>query len=86
VIKTDSFRLKEEAKALAKRIDLEVDSITTTTDVEEKREREERLQAMRDKLEILGVQSEINLPEVRWRVSNAMGKGCSSTFKGIKFL
>jgi hypothetical protein len=37
------------------------------------RDEEEALEKMREKLYILQVQSEVNLPEVRWRVANAMG-------------
>ena len=72
VIKADSVRLKEEAKVLKRRIDEEVEAIKAISEMEE-REGEELLEMMREKLETLEVQSEVNLPEVRWRVSNAMG-------------
>jgi hypothetical protein len=38
------------------------------------------LEKMLEKLNILEVQSWINLPSVRWTVNNAMGSSCSSLF------
>jgi large subunit ribosomal protein L35 len=35
---------------------------------------EDALEKKRKKLHILEVQSEINLPEVRWKVANGMGE------------
>ena len=34
------------------------------------------LEKMRQRLHILQVQSEVNLPDVRWKVANAMGRSC----------
>ncbi|RDB29152.1 54S ribosomal protein L35, mitochondrial [Hypsizygus marmoreus] len=74
VIRTDSIRLQEEAEGLRKEIG-EMES-----KVEElggwgsdgAREVEERLEKTRARLGILEVQAGVNLPEVRWRVANAM--------------
>jgi large subunit ribosomal protein L35 len=89
VIKTDSIRLKEEAKELRTRIgfsentfqelsaktkELSEDSQERQSLTEEVNLLDEQLEAMRVKLNILEVQSEINLPDVRWRVANAMGQ------------
>ena len=89
VIKTDSIRLKEEAKELRTRIglaentfqelsakakELSEDSQEKQSLIEEVNLLDEQLEAMRVKLNILEVQSEINLPDVRWRVANAMGQ------------
>ena len=89
VIKTDSIRLKEEAKELRTRIglaentfqefsakakELSEDSQERRSLTEEVNLLDEQLEAMRVKLNILEVQSEINLPDVRWRVANAMGQ------------
>jgi large subunit ribosomal protein L35 len=40
---------------------------------EEKKAMEDKLEKLRARLKILDVQSEVNLPEVRWSVANAMG-------------
>ncbi|EDR02032.1 uncharacterized protein LACBIDRAFT_295521 [Laccaria bicolor S238N-H82] len=93
VIKTDSFRLKEEAKELRTRIglaentfqelsakakELSEDSQERQTLTEEVNLLDEQLEAMRVKLNILEVQSEINLPDVRhlveqkWRKDGAL--------------
>lgn len=60
----DSAALKKEAEQLNAAISKE----------EEAPERDEHaLEKKREKLNILEVQSEINLPEVRWKVANGMG-------------
>jgi large subunit ribosomal protein L35 len=51
---------------------MEVDALGGPT-AESAREVQEALEKMREKLYILQVQSQINLPEVRWRVANSMG-------------
>ena len=40
---------------------------------EEMRTLDEELEKMLEKLNIIEVQSEVNLPDVRWKVNNAMG-------------
>lgn len=72
VIRTDSIRLGEEAKNLRVRID-EKEAERQTKTVPEQVLLDEELRALREKLNILQVQSEINLPDVRWKVDNAMG-------------
>ncbi|KAG5646911.1 hypothetical protein DXG03_001987 [Asterophora parasitica] len=74
LLKTDSIRLQTEADGVRKEIkDLE-GKVTELGgyDSEGAREAEERLEEKREKLHILQVQSKVNLPEVRWRVANAM--------------
>jgi len=74
VIRTDSIRLAKQASELKVRIaekEKKVAELGGPT-TEAARENEEALEKMREKLYILQVQSEINLPEVRWRVANAM--------------
>jgi len=39
------------------------------------------LENMLEKLNILEAQSQINLPNVRWMVNNAMGTSCSLSFR-----
>jgi large subunit ribosomal protein L35 len=64
-LKKDSAALKKETEELQVIISKE----------EEDPERDEvALQKKREKLNILEVQSEINLPEVRWQVANGMGR------------
>jgi large subunit ribosomal protein L35 len=58
----DSSALKREAKELRAAIS------------EQENGDEDALEKIRAKLNILEVQSEINLPEVRWRVANGMGE------------
>lgn len=73
VIRSDAYVLRQEVKAMKKSI-REVEEGLEKSAESERAEVEERLEKMREKLEILEVQSEINLPEVRWRVRNAMGE------------
>lgn len=80
VLRTDSIRLGEEADTLAARI-REVEKGVLEGGgygAEAVREAEAELERMREKLHVLRVQSEVNLPEVRWRVANAMGMSVSS--------
>lgn len=65
--------LRQEVKAMKKGI-REAEEELEKSGESERGEIEERLEKMREKLEIVEVQSEINLPEVRWRVRNAMGE------------
>lgn len=75
VIRADSVQLHKEAAELKLRIAEKEKQVLDlggpTTEVA--REGEEALEKMREKLYILQVQSEINLPHVRWKVANAMG-------------
>lgn len=85
LIKADSLRLKEEAKGVRQKVlamegDLEVvrgkqGVVGEPTEgvVNDVVAKEAELEKLRAKLEILEVQSEINLPQVRWSVANAMG-------------
>jgi large subunit ribosomal protein L35 len=63
VIKNDSSRLKQEAKELR----------ATLAESEGCHIDEHTLNALRDRLTIIEVQSEINLPMVRWMCNNGMG-------------
>ena len=75
VIRTDSIQLSKEVKELEARIaegELKFRESDGQT-VETTRENDEVLEKMRERLYILQVQSKINLPEVRWKVANAMG-------------
>jgi large subunit ribosomal protein L35 len=64
-IMEDSAVLKKEAEEL--RVSMEKE--------EEDPDREEgALEKKRERLDILEIQSEINLPEVRWKVDNNMGR------------
>ena len=68
-IHRDSARLRGEMSALKKQVlELEVQS------VEDVEAREQQLRVMREKIGILQVQSYVNLPEVRWKAANGMGK------------
>jgi hypothetical protein len=75
VIRTDSLQLCGEVIELQARIaEKEIKVLELGGPMAEAaREDERALEKMREKLYILQVQSEINLPEVRWRVANAMG-------------
>lgn len=69
VIRTDSIQLLNEARELEALVVKQERIVQRPGDEPEV---EEALEKMREKLYILQVQSEINLPEVRWRVANAM--------------
>jgi hypothetical protein len=64
LIRRDSNKLKAEADALRAAL-FEAESSRDTTD--------ETLSALRKRLAIVEVQSEVNLPDVRWRCANKMG-------------
>ncbi|KAG6809515.1 hypothetical protein H0H92_015961 [Tricholoma furcatifolium] len=73
LITKDSYRLTQEAKAVRKEVlalDAQVRELGWGT--EEAQALEEELEQKRKKLRILEVQSQINVPEVRWKVANAM--------------
>jgi large subunit ribosomal protein L35 len=61
----DSAALKREAKELRATISKQEEALERDDDT---------LGKKWAKLNILEVQSEINLPEVRWKVANGMGK------------
>ncbi|KAJ7139447.1 phosphatidylethanolamine-binding protein [Mycena epipterygia] len=74
LIRVDARRVRADA-ARQRREVLRVHKVLSTPDEvqgEKKRELEADLEKMRAKLEILEVQSEVNLPDVRWSVANAM--------------
>ena len=68
VIHRDSWALKQEAYALRRRIERMESNLDS---VDHKQIAEDK-----NKLEILEVQSEINLPSIRWKFANAMGEFC----------
>jgi len=73
-LKADAAAVASEASALEKEIDAkeaEYQALKAKGDEVEALDAE--LEKMREKLVILKVQSEVNLPEVRWKVANAMG-------------
>ena len=50
------------------------DSVEKRSSLNEKMQTlDEELEKMLEKLNIIEVQSEVNLPDVRWKVNNAMG-------------
>ncbi|KAJ7171718.1 phosphatidylethanolamine-binding protein [Mycena crocata] len=78
VIRMDARRVRAEAEKKRKEV-LRMHKMLSgalpgaaPVEGEEKRALEGELEKMREKLEILDVQSEVNLPEVRWSVANAM--------------
>ena len=63
-IAKDSRLLKKEVECLK----------TSIENLEKAPEKDEKaLQAMKQKLGVLEVQSEVNLPDVRWKCANGMG-------------
>ncbi|KAF8060919.1 phosphatidylethanolamine-binding protein [Lyophyllum atratum] len=74
LIRTDSIRVGEEADAVrqtVKELEGKVEELGGWGS-EAAREVEVELEKKRARLNILEVQSQVNLPEVRWRVTNAM--------------
>jgi len=63
-IKTDSEILKTEIQQLQASLEKLATALEPNTDVIQKTE---------EKLSILEIQSQVNLPEVRWKVRNGMG-------------
>jgi len=88
-LKQDSAQVKAEADALRAQVEAkEVKYQQLKAEAEAKDDfvlrkqldaLDEELEAMLKKLNILEVQSEVNLPDVRWSVDNAMGT-CISAF------
>ncbi|KAG5638189.1 hypothetical protein H0H81_001391 [Sphagnurus paluster] len=73
LLRTDSIRLAEEADGVRREVEaLEAELSAGGAEVEVAREKEALLEKKREKLKILEVQSQVNLPEVRWKVANAM--------------
>ncbi|PFH50713.1 hypothetical protein AMATHDRAFT_60524, partial [Amanita thiersii Skay4041] len=81
LIQNDSNRLKQEAGALQARIDAveeEYQAMIKARDAGKGIEegvleaKNQEIEQMRIKLNVLDVQSEVNLPSTRWRVANAM--------------
>ncbi|KIL71109.1 hypothetical protein M378DRAFT_116719 [Amanita muscaria Koide BX008] len=72
LIQKDSFRLKHEAEALRSEIEAQEAEIEKHPDETVLTAKDKELENMRKRLHILEVQSEINLPNVRWNVANAL--------------
>lgn len=83
-LQADSLKLKLEARELGKIIagkEAEYQTLSRRVDAEptnekiteEKNVKDIELESLREKELILEVQSEINLPQVRWEIANAMG-------------
>lgn len=78
LLNADSVQIKSEADVLRTRIQaLEEQKLAMAAQqaqnaLEPTIRVDDELEAMRKKLRILEVQGEINLPDVRWRVANAM--------------
>ncbi|TFK18802.1 PEBP-like protein [Coprinopsis marcescibilis] len=74
----DNEGLKVEVEDLKKEIEGKEaryqESKNVQASAEHVRELDEELERLREKLHVLEVQSEINLPEVRWKVANAMAR------------
>lgn len=77
LIKADSVKLKKEAEGLREVIkdtEARIGRVGRHERSEEEVEEDDRvLNDCRKRLEILEIQSEINLPSVRWECTNAMG-------------
>ncbi|KAJ3751184.1 hypothetical protein DFH05DRAFT_1470299 [Lentinula detonsa] len=72
IIIRDSEDLTKEAKELGKKIDaLETEAEEVKDNTEKLNEILKELEAMRERYHILSVQSQINMPSVRWTVANA---------------
>lgn len=67
-IKRDSKARKEEIK----RYQVTLDKAQNESEVDSK-----EVERLREKIKILEVQSEINLPSVRWKARNGLGEGSS---------
>ncbi|KAJ6573882.1 phosphatidylethanolamine-binding protein [Mycena vulgaris] len=74
VIRVDARRVNKEAIKLRREVTRAHWRLSggVELEAEEKRAKEAELEKMRAKLEILEVQSEVNLPDVRWSVANGM--------------
>ncbi|KAJ7725524.1 phosphatidylethanolamine-binding protein [Mycena maculata] len=79
VIRADARRVRKEAaeqrakvRAAHEKLVAETEAGGKLVEGEARKTLEGELEGMRERLEILEVQSEVNLPEVRWSVANAM--------------
>lgn len=78
VLKRDSAALKAEVEELRRHIEAEERRYQELVKADGKGENGEahaldiELEKLREKLHIIEVQSEVNLPDVRWKVANAM--------------
>ncbi|KAJ7051219.1 hypothetical protein C8F01DRAFT_1176268 [Mycena amicta] len=76
LIRKDAWQVRKEAQQLRKEIQTVHDVLCAEgkerVEGQERTALEQRLEQMREKLHILDVQSEVNLPEVRWSVANGM--------------
>ena len=90
LLKADSTRIKSEALVLREDIRVREEQRTTMTVKETEDARvavnklDDELEALRAKLRILEVQAEANLPNVRWRVANAMRKYTLAMFSCVE--
>ena len=90
LLEADSTRIKSEALVLREDIRAMEEQRTTMTIKETEDARatinklDDELEALRAKLRILEVQAEANLPNVRWRVANAMRKYISAMFSCVE--
>ena len=72
LIKGDSARLKKELRSVQSRVS-EIEKELPKADGEARLGLEEESQSLQERVKILEVQSEINLPWVRWYAANGMG-------------
>ncbi|KAJ6577102.1 hypothetical protein B0H10DRAFT_2236134 [Mycena sp. CBHHK59/15] len=72
VIRGDAARVRREAEALRGEVGRRHRALLRPVDAGVKPAMEEEVEKMRERLNVLDVQSEVNLPEVRWSVANAM--------------
>lgn len=82
LLKADSAQIKVEAELLRTKIQAMEEKRTEAAAkqgegaLEAVIQLDDELETMRKKLKILEVQGEVNLPDVRWRVANAMRMFC----------
>ncbi|KAJ7671961.1 hypothetical protein B0H17DRAFT_1141370 [Mycena rosella] len=74
VIRVDARHVRKEAGAMRREVARAHQTLSAPGEIEGEARRalESELEKMRAKLHILDVQSEVNLPEVRWSVQNGM--------------
>lgn len=78
LLKTDCTQIKSEAEVLRTKIQVAEEKRLEEASKQEEgafaylKQLDDELEALRKKLKILEIQSEINLPDVRWKVANAM--------------
>ncbi len=75
-ITRDSNTIKKEAAELRTLLKTKQDAHAASTDPDTLHALDAEVEAILRKLNILDVQSEVNLPWVRWKVNNAMGTSC----------